>query len=134
MSKKDKSDIAYGILLPIGSIAAALKVNQRTLRIYDEENILVPKRDSKNRRYYTMDDLEKGRLIVFLTRNLALNLSGVKIVLTMVEEQKIKPYDYLKYISNIALKAGITEKIQSQNKTNKSKSGRPSNKKIKSKD
>lgn len=128
MSKKDKPNIQDGILLPIGSVAAALKVNQRTLRIYDTEGILVPKRDNKNRRYYTMDDLEKGKLILFLTRNLALNLFGVKTVIAMVEEQKIEPNNYLEYMNNIALKAGITKKIQDKNKIKRLKSGRPSDK------
>ena len=39
-------------VLPISTIASALNVHQRTLRIYDNEGILSPKRTAKNRRNY----------------------------------------------------------------------------------
>ena len=84
--KFDKN--ARDIMLPIGSIAASLDINQRTLRIYDSEGILCPKRTDKNRRYYTLEDLEKAKVILFLTRNLLLNLAGVKIVLAILEKEK----------------------------------------------
>ncbi len=102
-------------ILPISSIAAALNVHQRTLRIYDREGILSPKRTDKNRRNYSLNDLEKAKLILFLTRNLALNLSGVKIILTMLEENKIKPQDYINYINKIAKLANIDTSKQENN-------------------
>ena len=55
-------------VLPISSIAQALNIHQRTLRIYDKEGILSPKRTDKNRRNYSIDDLEKAKLILFLTK------------------------------------------------------------------
>ena len=39
-------------ILPISTIASALGIHQRTLRIYDAEGILSPKRTAKNRRNY----------------------------------------------------------------------------------
>ena len=56
-------------ILPISAMATALNVHQRTLRIYDGEGILIPQRTEKNRRNYSLDDLEKAKLILFLTRN-----------------------------------------------------------------
>ncbi|MBQ8636162.1 MerR family transcriptional regulator [bacterium] len=111
-------------ILPISSIAAALNVHQRTLRIYDNEGILSPKRTDKNRRNYSLDDLERAKLILFLTRNLALNLSGVKIILAMLEKNKVKPSDYLTYIEKIAKQAGIDTKAQENNIKKTSKRGR----------
>ena len=81
----DKKLNPKAAILPIGSVAQSLGVHQRTLRIYDQEGILSPQRSAKNRRYYSFDDFEKAKLILFLTRNLALNLSGVKIILAMLE-------------------------------------------------
>ena len=111
-------------ILPIGTIAQALNVHQRTLRIYDTEGILSPKRTEKNRRNYSLDDLEKAKLILFLTRNLALNLAGVKVILSMLEKFKVKPQDYIPTIEKIAKEAGIDTKEQESNIEKTSKRGR----------
>lgn len=115
------ADIA---ILPISSIAAALNVHQRTLRIYDKEGILCPKRTEKNRRNYSLNDLEKAKLILFLTRNLALNLAGVKIILTMLEQNKIEPKDYIDYINQIAKLSKIDTSKQENNIEKTSRRGR----------
>lgn len=111
-------------ILPISSMANALNIHQRTLRIYDHEGILSPSRTIKNRRNYSFDDLEKAKLILFLTRNLALNLSGVKIILAMLENMKVKPAQYLSYVEKIANEAGIDLKTQKDNIEKTSKRGR----------
>ena len=122
---KNKQQIDSSLaILPISSIATALNVHQRTLRIYDTEGILCPKRTSKNRRNYSLEDLEKAKLILFLTRNLALNLSGVKIILAILEEYKINPMEYIKFIEKVAKNAGIDTKAQENNIAKTSKRGR----------
>ena len=114
MEKNNKlnEDVA---MLPISAISEALEVNQRTLRIWDKENILSPKRTAKNRRHYSLNDLKKGRFLIFLLRNLALNLSGVKVIIKLLEENKVDKDNYLSYIEKIALEAGIDKKIQEEN-------------------
>ena len=121
INKKIKTNLP---ILPISAIAQALEVHQRTLRIYDKEGILSPKRYDKNRRNYSLDDLEKAKLILFLTRNLALNLSGVKIILAILEENKVKPKDYITYINKIAKVAKIDIAKQENNIEKTSKRGR----------
>ena len=116
-------------ILPIGSMAQALQVNQRTLRIYDKEGILSPKRNEKNRRFYTLEDLNKGKAILFLTRNLLLNLSGVKMMLAVLEEENIELENYNEYLEKIATKANITSKVQQKNITKAAKRRRPKTKK-----
>ena len=111
-------------ILPISAIAQALNVHQRTLRIYDKEGILRPQRSDKNRRNYSLDDLEKAKLVLFLTRNLALNLSGVKIILKILEENKIEPKNYIEYIDKIAKLANIDTTEQENNIQKTSKRGR----------
>ena len=111
-------------ILPIGAIAQSLDVHQRTLRIWDKEGILSPNRTEKNRRYYSFDDLEKGRAILFLTRNLALNLAGVKIILALIEENKIQPSQYFIFLKQLAKNAKISAKIQEDNIAKTSKKGR----------
>ena len=125
MQKENKKIIDTQLaILPISAIAQALNVHQRTLRIYDSEGILCPKRTDKNRRNYSLEDLEKAKLILFLTRNLAINLSGVKIILAMLKESKVKPMEYLNCIEKIAKDAGIGTSIQKNNIEKTSKRGR----------
>ena len=121
--KKNEMNTSLPIL-PISSVAAALNVHQRTLRIYDTQGILCPKRTEKNRRNYSLDDLEKGKLILFLTRNLAMNLSGVKLILAMVEDSKIEPSMYIEYVEKLAKIAGIDTKVQENNIEKTAKRGR----------
>ena len=114
-------------MLPISSMAQALGVHQRTLRIYDKEGILSPKRSDKNRRNYSLDDLEKAKLVLFLTRNLALNLSGVKIILAILKDSKVQPKSYLNYVKKIAELANINTEEQEINIEKTSKRGRRAN-------
>ena len=113
-------------LLPISAVANSLGVHPRTLRIYDEQGILVPKRSDGDRRLYSINDVKKAELILFLTRNLALNLSGVKIIHKMLDEMNISPDKYMSYINKIAKKANIDTDIQKINIKKTSNRGRKS--------
>ncbi len=114
-------------ILPIGAVSAALGVHQRTLRIYDKEGILCPNRTTKNRRHYSINDLEKAKVVLFLTRNLALNLSGVKIILALLEVNKVKQEDYMDYITKIVKATKIDAKVQEENIKKTSSRGRKPN-------
>ena len=105
MQNKDLENI----LIPIGHLSSMLNVHQRTLRIYEEENILVPKRSLGNRRLYSIKDIEKAKLILFLTRNLAINLSGVKIIIEILNKIKINKKDYIDFIDFTAKSVKINQ-------------------------
>lgn len=124
MSNKKIQTNADDPVLSIGKVATILNVHQRTLRIYDEQKLLVARRSKQNRRLYSLNDIEKGKLIQFLTRNLAINLAGVRIVLKLVEMEKIKPELYIKYIKDVAKSAKIDTKIQQYNVERLSKRGK----------
>lgn len=112
----------FEVQISIGSMATNLKIHPRTLRIYDKEQILSPKRTSKNRRYYTLVDVKKAQLILFLTRNLALNLAGVKIILKLLSI--INPENQLEYVERIAKTANIDLFVQKKNIAKNLKKGR----------
>ena len=73
-------------IFSIGIISEMLEVHQRTLRIYDDANLLVPQRTSKNRRLYSMEDVERGKFIQYLTRELGINLAGVRIIFNLLDQ------------------------------------------------
>jgi len=75
------------------SIAAELAaVHPRTLRIYDEEGLVCPHRRN-NLRLYSEADIERVRIIRFLTRRQGVNLAGVKVILKLEALGKIRVYD-----------------------------------------
>ena len=75
------------------SIAAELAaVHPRTLRIYDEEGLVCPHRRN-NLRLYSEADIERVRIIRFLTRRQGVNLAGVKVILQLESIGKIRVYD-----------------------------------------
>ena len=67
-------------------------MHPRTLRIYEEEGLLAPKRRN-NLRLYSEADIERVRLIRFLTQRQGVNLAGVKVILQLEALGKIRVYD-----------------------------------------
>lgn len=122
MEQEENSMIALNTalpILPISSMAQALNIHQRTLRIYDKEGILTPQRSEKNRRNYTLDDLEKAKSVLHLTRDLSINLAGVKMILAMLKVCEIEPKKYMDYIDKARKEAKIKIKAPKQTKKTK---------------
>ncbi len=115
-------------MFPISVVADILKIHQRTLRIYDDENILVPSRSPKNRRLYSFNDIERGKFVQYLTRELGINLAGIKIIFHLLEQQKITQSNYMDHIKKVAEELNITLEIQEENRTKLSRRGRKANK------
>jgi len=111
-------------MFPISVVADILKVHQRTLRIYDDETILVPSRSPKNRRLYSFCDIERGKFIQYLTRELGINLAGIKIIVHLLKQQNIAPSKYLDHISKVAHVLEISPETQQENRVKLSKRGR----------
>ena len=66
------------------SIAAGLAgCHPRTLRIYESEGLLDPVRTETNIRLYSDDDLQRVRVIRYLTQVRGVNLAGVRLLLQM---------------------------------------------------
>jgi MerR family transcriptional regulator/heat shock protein HspR len=75
------------------SIAAELaSVHPRTLRIYEEEGLVCPQRRN-NLRLYSEADIQRVRIIRFLTRRQGVNLAGVKVILQLEALGKIRILD-----------------------------------------
>lgn len=68
------------------SIAARLaEVHPRTLRIYEDEGLISPKRTAGNTRLYCDKDVKKVKYIRFLTQDKGVNLAGVKMIFELME-------------------------------------------------
>lgn len=117
----------YDLGLPISALCFYFNIHPRTLRIYDKEGILSPNRLENNRRHYSLNDVEKLRIILFLTRNLGVNLSGIKIIFSMLEKNKIPIKSYIKYLNEIAIQSNIDNIAQKNNIVKNAKKGRKAN-------
>ena len=79
--KKDEGRAVYVI-----SVAAEIiGVHPQTLRIYEREGLITPKRTVKGSRRYSVEDIERLRRIQELTREYGVNLAGVKMLLQFQE-------------------------------------------------
>lgn len=68
------------------SVAAELvRVHPRTLRIYELEGLLCPARTRTNIRLYSENDIRRVLWIRHLTRNMGVNLAGVRVLFELEE-------------------------------------------------
>ncbi len=73
-------------LYMIGIVAEMLSIHPQTLRLYEREGLVRPKRSQGNTRLYSQRDVERVKFILHLTRDMGVNLAGVEIILRMREQ------------------------------------------------
>ncbi len=78
MVERDKEHPLYMISV----VARMLGVHPQTLRLYEREGLITPKR-VRSQRLYSDEDIERLHLILELTRDLGVNKAGVDIILRM---------------------------------------------------
>ena len=75
------------------SIAAQiLGVHPQTLRLYEREGLVEPKRTGGKIRLYSERDIEQVRCIMRLTNDLGVNLAGAEAILNM-RERMVRMYE-----------------------------------------
>jgi MerR family transcriptional regulator, heat shock protein HspR len=67
----------------ISVVAERLGVHPQTLRMYEREGLLTPVRSAGNTRLYDEDTIKRLETILFLTRELGVNLAGVEVILNL---------------------------------------------------
>ena len=70
-------------LYMIGIASELIGVHPQTLRMYEQQGLLRPRKSIKNTRLYSQEDVDLGRYIQTLTQELGMNLAGVKMVLDL---------------------------------------------------
>ena len=78
MAGRNKKEPLYMISV----VSRMLQVHPQTLRMYEREGFVTPKR-MKRLRLYSEEDVERLHLIINLTRELGVNRAGVDIILRM---------------------------------------------------
>ena len=76
----------HSITEPVYIISVAadiLSIHPQTLRFYERQGLVVPRRTDAGQRLYSQQDLDDIREIRILTREKGVNIAGVKIILDM---------------------------------------------------
>lgn len=72
----------------ISAVAEMYQLHPQTLRLYEREGLLIPSRSDGNTRLYGPEDLQQLEIILKLTRDLGVNISGVAIILNMRKQME----------------------------------------------
>lgn len=70
----------------ISIVAERYDIHPQTLRLYEREGLITPVRSQGNTRLYDEVTLAKLESILFLTRELGVNLAGVEVILNLREQ------------------------------------------------
>jgi len=72
----------------ISAVAKMFSVHQQTVRLYEKEGLISPKRSAGNTRMFSEEDVDKLEQIIFLTHQLGINLAGVEQILKLQKQIK----------------------------------------------
>lgn len=83
METKLKRNPAY---YSISAVAKMFDVHQQTIRLYEQEGLISPKRSEGNTRLFSEEDINKLEEIIYLTHKLGVNIAGVEVVLKLKKQ------------------------------------------------
>lgn len=72
----------------ISAVAKMFSVHQQTIRLYEKEGLINPKRSSGNTRLFSEEDVNKLEEVIYLTHKLGINLAGVEMILKLQKQIK----------------------------------------------
>jgi MerR family transcriptional regulator/heat shock protein HspR len=84
----------------IGEVAKMLGIHDQTIRMYERKMLIRPKRTENNTRIFDQKDINRITLIITLTQEIGLNLSGVKIVFSLAKKLKMSADELLDFVED----------------------------------
>jgi MerR family transcriptional regulator/heat shock protein HspR len=70
----------------ISAVAKMFSVHQQTVRLYEKEGLLTPKRSEGNTRLFSEEDIDRLEEIIYLTHKLGINLAGVEMIFKLKKQ------------------------------------------------
>jgi len=83
----------------ISVVAKMFSVHQQTVRMYEKQGLISPKRSDGNTRLFSEEDVERLEEVIHLTHKLGVNLAGVEIILKLQKKMKRMQDDMNKMFS-----------------------------------
>ena len=72
----------------ISAVADMFAVHQQTIRLYEREGLIQPKRSDGNTRLFSEEDVNRLEEVIYLTHKLGINLAGVQMILKLQKQIK----------------------------------------------
>jgi len=97
----------------ISHVSQICNIHPQTLRQYEREGFITPKRSDGGVRLYSLEDINKIKNILHLTRDLGINLAGVDYILKMqrkIDELEEKIEYFEKITNSSSSKALVVKK------------------------
>jgi MerR family transcriptional regulator/heat shock protein HspR len=70
----------------ISAVAKMFSVHQQTIRLYEKEGLITPKRSEGKTRLFSDEDIDRLENIIYLTHELGINLAGVEMILKLKKQ------------------------------------------------
>lgn len=98
----------------ISAVAKMFSVHQQTVRLYEREGLINPKRSSGNTRLFSEEDVDRLEEVIYLTHELGINLAGVEMILKLKKQLK-KMQDEMNRLFETTKDDLDKERIQAEN-------------------
>lgn len=101
----------------ISAVAEMFSVHQQTIRLYEKEGLITPKRSEGNTRLFSEEDVNKLEEIIHLTHQLGINLAGVEMILKLqkkIEQLQKKMNTAFDDVNDALVKEGLACKANAQ--------------------
>lgn len=72
----------------ISVVAKMFSIHQQTIRLYEKEGLISPKRSVGNTRLFSEEDVDRLEEVIYLTHKLGINLAGVEMILRLQKQIK----------------------------------------------
>lgn len=72
----------------ISAVAKMFSVHQQTIRLYEKEGLICPKRSDGNTRLFSEEDVDHLEEIIYLTHQLGINIAGVDMILKLKRQMQ----------------------------------------------
>jgi len=70
----------------ISAVAKMFSIHQQTVRAYENQGFITPKRSDGNTRLFSEEDIDRLEEIMYLTHELGINMAGVEMVLKLKKQ------------------------------------------------
>lgn len=72
----------------ISAVSKMFSVHQQTVRLYEKQGLITPKRSAGNTRLFSEEDIDQLEEVIYLTHEMGVNLVGVEMILRLKKQIK----------------------------------------------
>ena len=72
----------------ISAVAKMFSIHQQTIRLYEKEGLICPRRSEGNTRLFSEEDVDRLEEIIYLTHQLGINLAGVEMIFKLKRQMQ----------------------------------------------